>query len=335
MAKAACPDTQDTAELTVLIVSYNTRDLTLAAIRTLLDTTRRTRLRVIVWDNASKDGSADAVAASFPMIELVRSAENIGFAAANNRLAGRVRSEYMLLLNPDTEVHEGAVDRLMEFARQRPQAGIWGGRTVFPDGRLNPGSCWGRITAWSLFCSATGLTALFRKSEFFNPEGYGGWARDSIREVDIVQGCFFLIRKPLWDRLGGFDLRYWMYGEEADLCLRAQADGWRPAITPEAQIMHLAGAASTRAGKVMMLATARNTLIRDHWPRWKRPLGVALMWCWAALRMIAARGLAVVRPGAAARARKDLWDAIWRERHIWLRGYGPSDRADAPGARQG
>ncbi|TFL17134.1 glycosyltransferase family 2 protein [Jannaschia formosa] len=308
--------------LTVVMVSYNTRDLTLAALRTLLETTRETAMRVVVLDNASTDGSAEAVAASFPEVELVRSCENLGFARANNRVAAAARTEWLLLLNPDTECRPGAVDRLMAFARARPEAGIWGGRTVFPDGRLNPSSCWMRITPWSMLCRATGLTALFPDSSLFNPEGLGGWARDSTREVDIVSGCFLLIRRALWEELGGFDLRYFMYGEDADLCLRAARAGWRPAITPEAEIVHLVGAASTRADKLVMVNAARVTLMRDHWPGALVPLGVGLHWLWGAVRLGWARVRALTgRPGDLETARK--WRAVWARRRDWLTGYAP------------
>ena len=318
------------AQLTVAIVSYNTRALTLAAVRTLLDTTRDTTIRVVVWDNDSSDGSADAVAVAFPQVEVVRSPTNIGFAAANNRIAEMATSEYLLLLNPDTEVHPGAVDALMAFARAQPQAGIWGGRTVFADGSLNIASCWRRITLWSAFCMATGLTAAFPRSELFNREAMPSWPRDSVREVDIVVGCFFLIRLELWRELGGFDLRYWMYGEEADLCARARGLGWRPAITPAAQIMHLVGAASrTQARKRILSAQARSTLIRDHWPAWQVPLGISLMWLWGALRVTAARAGRTLRPGPVSQARLETWETVWRQRRSWLEGYGPKPPAPA------
>ena len=223
----------------VIIPTYNRPEYLPITLRSVLDQAPGPdEMQIIVVDNASGDGSADAVARAFPQVELVRSAENVGFAAANNRaVAGHARGDWLLLLNPDTEVHEteagGAVDALMDFARARPQAGIWGGRTVFPDGSLNIASCWRRITPWSALCMATGLTAAFPRSELFNPEAMPSWARDSVREVDVVVGCLMLIRRDLWETLGGFDLRYWMYGEEADLCARARARGWRPAVTLE------------------------------------------------------------------------------------------------------
>jgi GT2 family glycosyltransferase len=260
----------------------------MAALRTLFDETHNVALNVIVFDNASADGSADAIDAAFPQVTLIRSATNVGFAKANNLAVAEAGDEWILLLNPDTEVHDGAVDRLVEFATAHPSAGIYGGRTVFPDGSLNTASCWMKITPWSLFCNAFGLSMVFKKSSLFNPEAMGAWRRDTVREVDIVVGCFFLIRRSLWQRLGGFDLRYFMYGEEADLCLRAARLGFRPMITPDAEIMHIVGAASkSQADKLALLLKARATLVRDHWTQPWRPVGLGLLWAGVAFRAAA------------------------------------------------
>lgn len=315
------PDWTADDSLTVIVISYNTRALTLSALRTLFAETENPFLKVVVLDNASQDGSADAIAAEFPHVELIRSPVNEGFAKANNIVAERVETEWILLLNPDTEVQDHAVDRLLAFARTRPEAGIYGGRTVFPDGSLNMASCWQKITPWSMFCAATGLTALFPRSTLFHPEAMGDWQRDSVREVDIVVGCFLLIRTELWHRLGGFDLRYFMYGEEADMCLRARQLGYRPVITPEAQIMHLVGASSkSRASKLTQLAKARMTLIRDHWPGVWVPFGVAMMWLWAAMRVLGYRVLSAVK-GAGMHEKADNWRKMWQSRRDWLKGY--------------
>lgn len=300
---------------TIIMVSYNTRDLTVAAIRTCLETTRTTPVKLVVFDNASSDGSADAIAEAFGQdsrVELIRSDENLGFAKANNVVAAQVDTEFLLLLNPDTECHDidgvGAVDALIGFACETPQAGIWGGRTVFPDGSLNIASCWNRITLWSVICRTFGLDAIFRGSERFNPEAMGDWQRDSIREVDIVVGCFLLIRRTLWDELAGFDLKYFMYGEEADLCRRAVQRGFQPMITPKAQIMHIVGAAAgQRSDKRISVLRARATLLRDDWPRWQVPLGLGLMWLGAGLRRVVSR----------SPVHRDIWAA----RRIWMAGY--------------
>jgi len=308
-------------ELTVVVVSYNTCDLTLKALETLFANTQRTTFRCILYDNASSDGSAEAIAAAFPQVELIKSDDNVGFAAANNIVADTVKTPYLLLLNPDTEVHDGAIDSLMDFAHAHPEAGIWGGRTVFPDGSLNIASCWAKITPWSLFCRAIGFSAIFPDSMLFSPESYGGWERDSVREVDIVVGCFFLIRTETWHQLGGFNLKYYMYGEEADLCLRARDLGYRPMITPDAEIMHLVGASTNvQEEKAIMVMKARATLVRDHWSTVSIPVGLALMWLWAALRRVITAPLAVL-PGDKHRTRAERWRTIWRRRAEWLSGY--------------
>lgn len=320
-AYAAPAAAADAPELTIIIVSYNTRELTLKCLETLYATTKATRFHCVLFDNASADGSAEAVAAAFPQVELIASADNLGFAKANNLVAAQSQSEWLLLLNPDTECHPGAVDNLMAFSRAQPQAGITGGRTVFPDGSLNIASCWNRMTLWSIFCLATGLTTLFRGSELFNPEGMGSWARDSVREVDVVVGCFLMIPRRLWQELDGFNLKYFMYGEEVDLCLRARAKGYRPMITPEAQIMHLVGAAyGNKADKLVRVAQARCTTMRDHWPAWQVPLGLGLMRVWAGLRLVAAKALAL-SGRASGRAAAEKWQTVWNQRRSWLAGY--------------
>jgi N-acetylglucosaminyl-diphospho-decaprenol L-rhamnosyltransferase len=301
--------------VSIVVVSYRTKDLTLTALRTVFEQTEPGTFELLVVDNASDDGSADAIEEEFgERLTLIRSEENLGFARANNLAAELARGEYLLLLNPDTEVLDRAIDRLLEFARTRPRAGIWGGRTLFADRTLNPASCWQRITPWSTVCMATGLRAVFKGSELFNPEGIGAWPRDSVREVDIVVGCFLLTRLETWRELGGFDLRYWMYGEEADLCLRARALGCRPAITPEATIVHLVGASSpddTR--KEALISKARVTLVRTHWPAWQVPFGLSMFWTWALLKGVAAR----------LRGRPQPHGSLFSMRKDWLAGYPP------------
>lgn len=310
----------DAPELTVIIVSYCTRDLTLKAIETLYETTHDVTFHTVVFDNASNDGSAEAVKAAFPQVEVIASPENLGFAEANNIVAAQARTEWLLLLNPDTECHPGAVDNLMAFSKANPKAGITGGRTVFRDGSLNIASCWMRITPWSSFCSATGLSSVFAKSSVFNPEAMGDWQRDTVREVDIVVGCFMMLPRALWNKLGGFDLRYFMYGEEADLCLRAKALGYQPMVTPDAQIMHLVGASSkAQPRKYAMIAKARMTLIQDHWPAALVPFGRVMIGVWAGSRALLL-GL-VARMTGKKKEAAEKWAAIWKERRDWMKGY--------------
>jgi len=328
-ATAAGPEGAPAAApvLSIMVISYNTREMTLACLRSVVAETR-TPHELIVVDNASVDGSAAAIAAEFPEIRLIARDDNLGFAEGNNVAARTACGEYLLLLNPDTVVLRGALDTLVAFARATPEAGIWGGRTLFADGTLNPGSCWRRLDLWALAMRATGLGSVFRSSPLFNAEGYGGWLRDSVREVDIVTGCLLLIRRETWDRLGGFDPSFVMYGDEADLCRRAQAIGLRPMVTPEAEIVHYAGASQTvRADKVVRLNRGLMTLIRRHFPAWQQPVARGLLLAAPLSRVLALDALALI--GAGNPESRAAWRDVWRRRGEWRDGWPDRPRRRA------
>lgn len=305
-------------DVSILIVSYNTRELTLAAIRSALGETGRVSHEVIVVDNASADGSADAIAAAFPGVRLVRLDQNIGFGPGNSVGSRHATGDYLLLLNPDTVTLDHAIDALVEFARAHPEHRIYGGRTLFPDRSLNRTSCWGEPTLWSMFCRGSGLGALFKHREFFEPESLGRWERDSVREVPIISGCFLLIERVLWEELGGFDERFRMYAEEFDLCLRARKLGARPVVVPQATIIHYGGASDrVLAEQTIRHYKGRAQLLRKHWPAWKAWLGVRCLDMWAFNKLLRS---AVLSP-ASARHRElaATWRTIFSRRGEWHR----------------
>ena len=301
--------------VSILIISYNTREMTLECIASVIDQTT-VPYELIVMDNASTDGSAEAIAAAFPDIRLIAEEVNHGFAKANNLAALEARGDYLLLLNPDVLVLDGAIDTLMDFAAAHPQAGIWGGRHLDGEGRMRKDTCWRKLSLWNVFCRTTGLTGVFSESEFFNAEAYGGWPRDTVRQVDVVTGALFLIKRAFWIELGGFDLRYIMYGEEVDLCLRAAAQGAAPIMTPKAEIIHYGGASQkVRADKQIRIMKAKITLIDLHFPRGQRWLGRTLFALWPWSRSVVAR----LRGGDSS------WAEIWARRDEWRAGYPPLD----------
>jgi N-acetylglucosaminyl-diphospho-decaprenol L-rhamnosyltransferase len=306
--------------LSIIIVSYNSRDITLACLESVYAYPPSVPFEIILIDNASPDGSAAAIAAAWPKVRLIASPENHGFALGNNIAAKQARGSRILLLNPDTVVFPGSLSALWDFAQASPARRIWGGRTLFADGTLNPTSCWAAMTVWSLFCATFGLTWLFPRSELFAPEWMGDWQRDSEREVDIVTGCFLMIDRELWESLGGFDRTFFMYAEEADLCIRASKLGARPAITPQAEIIHLGGASEASAtDKTIKTLRGRATLIRKHWSPPRRFAGLALYWLWALGRLIGSR--LFVGPRDVPGESRSKWQMVWKRRREWLAGY--------------
>ena len=327
-------------QLSIFVVSYNTRELTRRCLRSVLDSGLAAPYEILLVDNASADGSADMVEREFPSVRLLRSEINLGFAAGNNLARQSARGERFLLLNPDTRVQPGAIDRLLAFSIAHPEAGITGGRTTNDDGSLNPWSCRGRPTPWSLLCQVTGLTTAFRMHPLFDPQSLGPWRRDSVREVDVVVGCFLMITRELWDALGGFDPAFFMYGEETDLCLRARARGFRPMITPDAVIVHH-GAASepSEPHKLVRLFGALVTLFRKHWSPADRRFGVSMLKGWALSRWLGGAVLGFFGHDGA-RARSRVWHQVWLQRDRWqhggaaapahaMRGSDPSTGSDA------
>jgi N-acetylglucosaminyl-diphospho-decaprenol L-rhamnosyltransferase len=293
--------------------------MTLECLRSVFRETKTTDFELIVLDNASVDGSAEAIIAEFgERVCLIRSLENLGYAAGNNRAVRDAKGEFLLLLNPDTVVLNGAVDQLIAFAHLESQAGIWGGRTMFGDGSLNPASCWSRQTLWSLFCQASGVTSIFRRSSLFNPEGIGGWDREGVRSVDIVSGCFLLIRQDLWRLLGGFQPEFFMYGEEADLCLRARCFGVRPMVTSAATIIHYGGASEKiRVDKLVRLLRAKMLLVQYHFPAHTKWVGCWLLSLWPLSRYLA-HVLLDKLLGQSSNSKSTLWSGVVRRRSEWF-----------------
>jgi GT2 family glycosyltransferase len=321
-------DTSRRIDVSVVVVSYNTRDWLGRCLASIPAAARDNTVEVIVVDNASRDGSADAVADAFPEAQVIRNSENVGFGRAVNQGAKFARGEYVMLLNPDGNLEPHAIDRLVGFARSNPQYVICGGRTVSPTGELDPRSCWAAPSLWSLACGATLLSTLRPGSPLFDPEAMGDFGRDHARQVDIVTGCLLLASLEDWRSLGGFDERYFVYGEDADLCLRATAQTGRAcAITPDAVMVHAVGASSaSRPDKLELLLKGRIALARAHLKGWRGSLGASLIiwgvWLRAMLERIGA-------------SRHTNWREVWRRRERWREGYRPAGTlSQAPTANQ-
>lgn len=321
-----------TVDVTVVVVSYRTREITLECLRSFIAERGELVVDLVVVDNDSPDGSAEAIEGLFqgiqePGLDMTLQAlkANVGFGAACNLGAEGARGRYVLMLNPDTITLDRGVERLVTFADRHPEARMWGGRTLHLDGTLNPASAWAQPTPWSSLACALGLSSLFPTSTFTNPEGYGGWKRDTVKEVEIVSGCFMLVETALWTELGGFHPDFWMYGEDADISLRARAVGARPLIDPQSEIVHIGGASeSVRADQMVRLFSAKAQLYKKFSTRAAAWLELRCLDLWALIRA------SLLTPASWAFSSKRgsalAWRQIWRRRGEWWGAFARTER---------
>ena len=249
-AGAAVPD------VSVVIVSYNTRALLDGCLRSVQGSTGVT-VETWVVDNASPDGSADHVAGTFPDVRLIRSGANRGFAAANNLAIAGAAGRYLLLLNPDTVVRPDTIARLAGFLDGRPAVGITGPRVLNRDGTTQ--SCGYRYPtlAREIAMSRDGRrTSGGRRTVPAD-------AIDVSREVDWIDGCCLMIRRTVVDRIGPLDEQFFLYAEELDWCRTAVAAGVRIATCPDAEMTHFGGQ-STAQVKGQSLAMFIETRLRYY-----------------------------------------------------------------------
>lgn len=318
------PDDGRPMGVSVVIVTYRNEADIGACLSAVGSAAPGIPMEVIVVDNASGDGTVAAARAGGGMKIIERQA-NGGFAAGCAAGAEAATGQWLLFLNPDTVIAPDAVEALLSCAQEHPATGIVGGRFIHPDGTTDPRSFWGRPSPWSAACFALGLSSLLPGSRFFDPEAPQQWSADPAqqRAVPVVSGAFMLVRRQLWDTLGGFDPVFFLYGEDADFCLRAAAAGCRPMVTARAVCQHAGGRSSTGAGKLVLLFTGKATLVRRHFPAGLRSAGIGLLLGGVLLRATASRvtGTASATRQARPTAPGETWRALWAARDEWRRGW--------------
>ena len=232
-------------DVSVIIVSWNTKDILMNCLRSLYDQSNRFDFEVIVVDNASADGSVEMVKNDFHSVVLVENSENKGFATANNQGISIAEGRYILLLNSDTIVLDNAIVKTVYFADDNPKASVIGCRVLNPDRSLQP-TCFMFPSILNMILSSTYLYKLFPRSRFFGRERMTWWKRNDVQEVDVVTGCFMLVRRAAIEQVGVMDESFFMYGEETDWCYRFKQAGWLVMFAPAGEIIHLGGQSSQR-----------------------------------------------------------------------------------------
>jgi GT2 family glycosyltransferase len=232
-------------DLSVVIVNWNTRDLLRACLHSLRAALVASPLsaEILVVDNASADGSAALVAAEFPEARLFANRENRNYAGGNNQGIAAATGDYLLLLNPDTEVPVGAPDALVALLRENPRVGAVSPALVYPDGRLQS-SVRGFPTPHALLGEVTGLARLLPRTAWasYRPDDL---PLDRPSSVDQPMASAFLVRKAALDPIGAFDEQFPLFFNDVDLCFRLKQAGWEIWYDPRVRVVHVGGA-STR-----------------------------------------------------------------------------------------
>jgi GT2 family glycosyltransferase len=200
----------------------------------------------VVVDNASEDGSADAVEAAFPEATVIRNEKNLGFAAANNAGMAQGEADFYALVNSDIDAKPGCLETLVEFMEERPQVGLCGPRILNADGSLQP-SCFRFPTMHSVLSEHLGLHNLFPHSPFFAPLKMLDWNHDTERAVDGMVGCFWLARHKAVAETGELDERFFFYREDVDWCKRFWQSTWEVRFCPDAVATHFGGSSTKQA----------------------------------------------------------------------------------------
>lgn len=295
----------------IVVVSWNTRDLLARCLGSVLRDPLGRVAEIWVVDNASSDGSAQMVRDRFPGVHLLETGANLGFAAGCNLALARVSGDVVVLLNSDAAPEQGALGRLVEVLRTRPEVGVVGGQLVGPDGR--PQRSYGAVpSVRSFVAEMLGLGAVPGLRRLVPEVCSPPRRRERARAVGHVSGACLAFRRELLERIGLLDERFFLYFEETDFCVRAHRGGWLVWFEPGARIVHQGQASAAQLGPEAEVQYARSAyafLLKHRGRRAVRHLSRAFRLWLAAHIVLHGLQAAVGWPGAR--------EALARKRRLW------------------
>lgn len=225
-------------DLSIIIVNYNTRELTLNCLRTIYQSKTLFHYEIILTDNNSNDGSVQAIKELYPKVILIPNSDNVGFSKANNQGIRIAKGRYILLLNSDTTIESDTLDTMIRFMDEHNEVGASGCKVALPDGSLDKACRRGFPTPLTTFYYVSGLSKLFPKSPHFNSYHMEYLSEDEEYPIDCLVGAFMLVRREVIEQVGLLDERFFMYFEDTDWCYRIQQAGWINYYYPKTQITH-------------------------------------------------------------------------------------------------
>jgi GT2 family glycosyltransferase len=291
-------------DLSIIIVSWNTRDLLDACLRSVYEEIAAANLEaeIFVVDNGSTDKSTDMVRRCYPGVRLIENDHNPGFAKANNQALEFATGRYSMLLNPDTVVLADGLGALVRFMDESPQVGAAGARLLNANGTLQP-SCSPEPTL------LREMSRMFPVDDFRAHGAYTmrSWSTETPRMVDVVQGAAMIVRFEVLQKVGMLDAGYFMYSEEVDWCTRIRRAGWQIYWVPAARIIHYGGQSARQIADAMFLQLYRAKVqyFHKHWGA-ARADAYKLLLGFATLARIALVPLAFIEPEPLRRRHLNL-----------------------------
>ncbi len=237
-------------DLSVIIVSYNTQDLTLQAINSVVKAKQpKNKLEIILIDNNSSDNTVSLVKTKFPKVKIIANSKNLGFAKANNQGLRKAKGRYLLLLNSDVIINKDTLIKMIDYMDNNQQIGLSTCRVELADGSIDPASHRGFPTPWASFTYYSGLEKLFPSSKIFAQYHQGWKDLTKTHQIDSPVGAFYLLNKKALQQVGFFDESFFMYGEDLDLAYRLKKTNWQVIYNPITKITHLKSSSGLKKGK--------------------------------------------------------------------------------------
>lgn len=247
-------------DLSIVIVSYNTCELILKCLESLFTQRSELKLEVIVVDNNSSDDSVSKIKQHYPSVNLLQSKKNEGFARANNIAFDQCSSDYVLMLNPDTEVGANCLQTSLSHIQKHHNIGALGCRVLLESGKQQS-TIFRFLNLKQLFYAVFVNDSARRRYTWFGDARYAALSRDQVQKVDVIAGCFMLVPLSVIKLTGGMDRHFFMYGEEAEWCYRIKQHNFTIEYFPTAEIMHHGAASSNHLTEWKMIEMARGQLI--------------------------------------------------------------------------
>lgn len=234
-------------DLSIIILNYNVKDLLINCLDSVFKSKGKDdKWQIIVVDNASSDGSSDAVKKHFPQVEVIENQSNLGFAAGNNIGVKKAKAPVILFLNPDTLIVDDAISKSLKYLLSNSDIGALTCRVELSNGKLDYSCHRGFPTPWNSFAYFSGLTKLFPKIKLFS--GYTATYLDTkaTHEIDCITGAFFMVRKIAGDQIGWWDKDYFFNGEDIEFCYSLKMKGWKIYFYPRVKIIHYKGSSASQ-----------------------------------------------------------------------------------------